>query len=638
MLAGHPDVAQAAVVVHEIGAASVLAGYVVPRAGATVDAQSVTDAAARVLPGYMVPDVVTVLDSFPSTASGKTDRRALPAPELSTGQYRAPSTATEVTVAGVVAEVLGLDQVGADDSFFDLGGDSIVSMQLVARARTAGVAFTAREVFELRTVSAIAAAVDARGTTARAVADDGVGVAPLSPVAEKMIERGGDWSGFVMPLMLTLPAGVGADALTAVLSAVVERHDVLRARVDVAGRALIVPAAGEYDLASRIRRIPLAVGSEPGTDGYAGVLRREFDAALKRLDPERGDMLELLWFAPEDDAAAGRLLVLPHHLVIDSVSWRILVTDLVTAGLAVASGETPDLAPVDTSWRTWSTELVRRAAARRGELDYWRSVLEADDPTLGRRRLDPAVDTADRLARTTVVVPDELSETLLAPRGADSATTAELLVAALSVAVAAWRAERGETAAAPLLTLEGHGREEAVVPGSDLARTVGWFTTMYPARVDLAGLDPAAIVDGRSGGDDVVARTRESLADVPDHGIGYGMLRYLDAESAATLRGFAEPQIVFNYIGRVAETGVPEELRGSAWLPDFDTPDLTDVARNRMPAQAELDIQSMAETDETGSRIKAFLSFPPDVLGEDEVDALAQTWLAALAVLAGHRA
>nr|WP_282955894.1 non-ribosomal peptide synthetase [Rhodococcus corynebacterioides] len=639
VLAGHPDVAQAAVVVHEIGAASVLAGYVVPRAGATVEAQSVTDAAARVLPGYMVPDVVTVLDSFPSTASGKTDRRALPVPELSSGTYRAPSTPTEITVAGVVAEVLGIDRVGADDSFFELGGDSIVSMQLVARARAAGVAFTAREVFELRTVSAIAAAVDARGPGSSAtVADDGVGIAPLSPVAEKMVERGGDWSGFVMPLMLTLPEGVTADALTEVLSSVVERHDVLRARVDVAGHALVVPPAGEYDLASRIRRIPLATGSEPGTDGYADVLRREFDAAMARLDPERGDMLELLWFAPEDDSTAGRLLILPHHLVIDSVSWRILVTDLVTAGVAVSAGQQPVLAPVDTSWRTWSTALVRRAAERRGELDYWRSVLAADDPTLGRRRLDPTVDTADRLTRTTVVVPDEVSEALLAPRGAESATTAEVLVAALSVAVAAWRAERGETAAAPLLTLEGHGREEAVVPGSDLARTVGWFTTMYPARVDLSGLDPAAVVDGRAaGGDDVVARTRTSFADVPDHGIGYGMLRYLDDESGATLREFAEPQIVFNYIGRVAETGVPEELRGSAWLPDFDTPDLTDVARNCMPAQAELDIQSMAETDEAGSRIKAFLSFPPDVLKEDEVNALTQKWLAALAVLAGRR-
>jgi non-ribosomal peptide synthase protein (TIGR01720 family) len=217
---------------------------------------------------------------------------------------------------------------------------------------------------------------------------------------------------------------------------------------------------------------------------------------------------------------------------------------------------------------------------------------------------------------------------------------ADQLVAGLSAAVVGWRRDRGFDVPSTLLTLEGHGRQETLVPGADLSRTVGWFTTMFPARIDLSGVDTENLYEQPAVATEILERTRLAMAANPDRGIGYGMLRYLDADSAAVLAPLGEPQIVFNYIGTVAGGDVPDEVARAPWFPDVRGPQLgsTDneiMARgNRMPAQSEIDIQSMATASPNGMVVKAFVTYVSEAIDPEDLDELVQHWMLALRALA----
>ena len=244
-----------------------------------------------------------------------------------------------------------------------------------------------------------------------------------------------------------------------------------------------------------------------------------------------------------------------HHLVVDGVSWRILVPDL---ALAYAGA---DLAPVATSMRRWAHGLVEEAESRRSEVPTWRAILDGPDPLLGERALDSAVDVADTQGRFDVRVPADVAEavlTTLAERYHGGANDG--LLTALAMAVTRWRADRGVHTAATLLSLEGHGREETAFPGADLGRTVGWFTSLFPVRLDLAGVDLDDAFAGGHHAGAAVKRVKEQLSAIPDHGIGFGQLRYLAGE----LDGAPTPQIGFNYLGRTALGAI------GPWLPATD--------------------------------------------------------------------
>ena len=527
---------------------------------------------------------------------------------------------------------------------FRSGGDSIVSIQLVARARSAGIHFTARDVFERRTVAELAAVADSGESAAAALQEyegGGVGTVPLTPVARKMVERGGDFDRFVMPLMLTLPAGIEREQVTATIAAVVDKHDVLRSTLVTSGveDALEIAPAGSVDIDATVHRVEIAAGDEPGSPEFDAVAGAAFDAALDRLDPRTGSMLQFVWFDPAESDRRGRLLVVPHHLVIDSVSWRILVPDFATAGAQIAAGTSPSLEPVGTSLRRWTDGLLEAAVEpeRVAELEVWEHMLTGPDPLLGSRELDLETDLVSTLERTRVDVPAPVTEALLGGTpGALDGEIGDVLAAAVALAVAAWRRDRGVEASSTVVTLEGHGREESTVPGADLSRTVGWFTTMYPARLDLAGVDIADALRGGAGAADAVQAVRDQLSAIPDRGIGYGLLRYLNPDTSAVMRNWSEPQIVFNYIGRVSAAEVPEAVRGLDWLPDFESPVTGGFEKSAMPAQAVLDIQSVISETAEGLQLSAFMSFPPGILSTPEVDRFGEFWVAALTALVGQ--
>uniref|UniRef100_A0AAU2V5U8 Amino acid adenylation domain-containing protein n=1 Tax=Streptomyces sp. NBC_00003 TaxID=2903608 RepID=A0AAU2V5U8_9ACTN len=649
-LTAHPAVAQAAVIARE-GAgtgAKQLVGYVVPaftsdkdshdfRSG--IEAAELRAHASRLLPDFMVPSAFVVLDRLPLMPNGKLDHKALPEPEFTGGTYRAPGTAREKILADVYAEVLGLDRVGVDDDFFAVGGDSIRSIQVVSRARNQGLEVTPRKIFEQRTVAALAEVAtsdDGMGPKLEELEGGGTGSFPLLPIAKYMAELGGGYDRFSMSLAVELPLGIDGAGLAGTLGAVFDRHDILRSRLVMEGAGVVeVAPQGSVDTAALIHRVEWAGGWDESWQLRAQV---ELDEATGRLDTAGGVMAQFVWFAPVDGSVAGRLLIALHHLVVDGVSWRILLPDLAEAWRQVSVGKVPELAPVGTSVRRWTHALIEEAnsPARTAEMDLWRSILDGPDPLLGTRPLDPAVDTRSALDYVQLQLPADVTEALLTRvPAAFHGGVNDGLLAALALAVARWRRERGVEESSTLIKLEGHGREQEVVPGADLSNTVGWFTSMFPVRLDVAGFDlDEAFAGGRAAGQ-VVKAVKEQLLAIPDKGLGFGLLRYLNEETAAELARYSAGQIGFNYLGRFSSADMPEDLRGHGFtqLSEMSAPLDAD-----MPAMSTLELNSMVIDTEQGARLDVSAGFPAGLLAPEDVRELIDLWFAALEALARHTA
>jgi non-ribosomal peptide synthase protein (TIGR01720 family) len=585
-LARHADVAQSAVVVDRSGPVARLIGYAVAAAGAAPDHALLRAHLAESLPDYMVPTAVVVLDGpLPRTPNGKVDRKALPAPDLTgvtTG--RAPSTPRERVLRVVFADLLGLPDLGVDDDFFALGGDSIVAIRLVGRARAAGLAITPRQVFTHRTVAALAGTAEEVSVV---VHDDGTGTVPFTPILEWLREIDGFTRGYNQSVLVRTPVAVDLPTLERAVAAVVARHDLLRARLH--DRALEVPHTGS----AAVERVDVA-----GLDAaqLRAVIAERAVAARARLAPEDGRMLEAVWF----DAGAGeqgRLLLLAHHAVIDWVSWRIVLDDLARA----ASGA--DLDPVPTSFRRWSELLHAEAPRRLAELEHWSHVLGSGARLPLRMPFDPERDRHGTNRVLTLRLPAEATEPLLTTVAArHDATITDVLLAAFGRAVADWRGDDDGV----LVAVEGHGREEAAVPALvDLSRTVGWFTSIYPVHVT------GAIED-----------VRDQRAATPDHGLGFGVLRHLDPESG--LAALEMPEIEFNYLGRFDRRGEEDWGLGAE-------DDAVDVAVEAHMRQAfALSVIAHTADGPAGPELVTNLIWPDAVLSEQQVAELGEAWLRAL--------
>ncbi|MFD6304383.1 amino acid adenylation domain-containing protein, partial [Streptomyces sp. NPDC060223] len=532
---------------------------VVPATGMPADPARLRAHVARHLPDYMVPAAVVFLDRLPELANGKLDRAALPAPDftaLSTG--RPPGTRLEKTLCAVFADVLGLAEIGVDDDFFALGGDSIMAMQLVSRARAADVRITPRLVLRHRTVAGLAEVATAVGAADAGRADDGTGTVPFTPVMHWLRELGGPFKGYHQSALVQTPAGLDRPKLAALLLALADRHDMLRAtlvRTEAGHWSLEVPPAGSVDVeASWIERVDVA-----GLDAEAlrEVVADRAGAARAALDPDAGAMVKAVWF--DAGGEPGRLLLMAHHLVTDGVSWRVLLPDLESAWRAVEAGRPVELPAVGTSFRTWSRRLDQLAQdpAHEDELPFWTGLLGSAAPLAPVGPLDPVRDTAGTVRRLELRLPAEYTGPLLSTvPAAFTANVNEVLLTGLALAVSDWQQRHGGDPRRPVLVdLESHGRDEELAENADLSRTVGWFTSIFPVLLDPGPVDLKEAFEGGPAVEEACARTRRHLASLPANGAGYGMLRHLNPRTAAVLAGFEAPSIEFNYLGRF---GIPD--------------------------------------------------------------------------------
>ncbi|WP_406737549.1 amino acid adenylation domain-containing protein [Streptomyces sp. NBC_00853] len=630
------SVAQAVVVVREDAPGDrKIIGYVVAAGDTEPSPAELRKSLAERLPDYMVPAAVVVLDALPLTAHGKLDRKALPAPDYGTeGAKRSARTPAEEILCGLFQELLGVPEVGIDDSFFDLGGDSIVSIQLVSRARKAGLAVTPRAVFQHKTVEALAAVVGGVKAPKVQGADTGTGKMPLLPVMHRLRERGGPIGRYSQSKVLRVPSDLGLERLTDALQAVFDHHDALRMRLEraVNGGAweLEIRERGAVRAADRVERVDVS-GLEG--DALRAVRKERSDAAWDRISPEQGAMFQAVWY----DAGPGRsgeLLLVQHHLVVDGVSWRILETDLAAAWQALADGKQPTLEPVGTSFRRWAEHLQEAAhtAERTQQLALWNDLLDVPDELLTERPLDPTQDVMATLRLVTQELSAECTSALLTTvPAAFNAGVNDVLLTTLALAVADWRRRRGGGEDnAVLVDLEGHGREE-FIDGVDLSRTIGWFTNVYPVRLDPGEVDWAQVWAGGPAIGAALSTVKAQLAALPDNGMGFGLLRYVNADTSSALAEHLPRQIGFNYLGRFAPADV--SVAGD-WSPAPEQiPGLLD---EDAPIAHALSVNALTEDHRSGPRLTAVWSWPSALFTESEVRDISENWARALDALVTH--
>ncbi len=598
VLTRHDSVRAAAVLVREDTPGDRrLVAYVVGTDG-DPDPDTLRAHAASILPAQLVPAAFVTLAALPTTPHGKLDRAALPAPVARPRPVtRAPVGAAETLLCRLFGEVLAVPQVGASDAFFELGGDSIMAIQLASRAREAGLEITPAEVLTARTPAALASL--SRPTRPRTgTGDSADGPLPLTPMMHWWAERHDELDTFTMSALLPVPAGTGSTRIATALRGLITRHGALRMR-------LTREAAGGWQLAVHPDGVPPALRREPAAGWSLAEVRAAASgaAAGARLDPQTGQMLTAVWY-DAGPALPGRLLLTAHHLAVDAVSWHIIQRDL--AELLDPAGRTGSRA-ASCSLRGWTQELTRQAGPAASQLDRWTGTLAGTDS-----RLAPGRPGTGRRNTVTMTLPAEHTEALLRQiPAAFRCGPAEVLLTGLLAAALRWRGH-GD---ALLVDLEGHGRGGGW--GLDVSDTVGWFTVQYPVRLgtEAAGVQFWADTDavGRA-----LKQVKEQLRTVPDAGLGYGLLRYLNPDTAPELAVLAGPDLRFNYLGRFVATGEGDvELIGA--------PAADDVAPDHL---VELDAVNEVHAD--GPRLVASWSYATDAFTETEIRQLAGFWFEAL--------
>ncbi|WP_299589136.1 non-ribosomal peptide synthetase/type I polyketide synthase [uncultured Tateyamaria sp.] len=473
-----------------------------------------TEELRHALPGAMVPQTVVTVPALPRTDAGKIDRRALArAPiEITATPTRAP-TAQEARLAAIFADVLGQKRVGPDDNFFALGGDSITSLQIVARARRAGFALTAAQVFEHQTVAALAAHVNDLPTQDVGETSGPIPATPIMAWFATQFDQ--PWKHFNQSVMLAMPADLNTDALRAALQSVADAHPIFALRVD--------PDAAQPFSISETAEAP-AFFTHTTEDGQADAL----DRVQASLDPTEGRNIAALWLPHQN-----RLMVTIHHLCIDVLSWDVLLRDLETAYDAACAETHTQITPAGASFRTWAERLntfAKDSGVSGTVAHFMQSLGGATDPILGA----PVAAGQDRdITSFRLTLPAGVTSDILRHAAVAYETRAdEALLVALLMALD----KRGSSGVR--VDLERNGRTSPFAD-LDLADTIGWFTSVMPLRL-MPGDDVAALAQ----------QVRRATQDSPHDGLGFGLARYCGTSATRTaLASLPEADVLLNYVG-----------------------------------------------------------------------------------------
>ena len=548
---------------------------------------------AQHLPDYMVPAQWVVLDQMPLSPNGKLDRKALPKPEA-TQQYEAPHTALEQQIAAIWAEVLGIEHVGLNDNFFERGGDSIISIQVVSRARAAGIHFTAKALFQHQTVRSLARVAQLQ--TAQVIDQGPVqGETPLLPFQQLFFEmelpERHHWN---QSLLLTPRQPILAEPLEAALQALTRHHDVLR--LSFSQQAEGWTARHDAQPATLLWQASVQDTTE---------LQALCERAQRSLDLQQGPLLRAVLAEMAD--GSQRLLLVMHHLVVDGVSWRVFLEDLQSLY------RQQPLPAKTTSFKAWAERLQAhaRSAAIQPQKHFWLQQLQGVSTDLPCR--DPRGARPGRLAQTVVSQLDAEHTRQLLQQAPTAYRTQinDLLLTALARVICQWTGQ-----ASSLIQLEGHGRED-LFDDIDLTRTLGWFTSLFPVR-----LTPAESLATS------IKQIKEQLRAVPDKGLGFGALRYLGDE--ATRQAFSElpvPRITFNYLG---------QIDGSFDQPDVLFGPATESAGAEQSPDAPLGNWLTLNGQVFGGELQMGWTFSPLMFEASQIDALSQAFTRELKALVEH--
>jgi amino acid adenylation domain-containing protein/non-ribosomal peptide synthase protein (TIGR01720 family) len=537
----HPKVQSVSVTCHtfpETGQKHLIA-YAVLQQNINPLSQTLRQFLSEKLPDYMIPSFYVALDRIPLTANGKVDYRALPPLEISSddriGDRPAtlPSTPTEAILAKIWADVLSVDQaagqVSTTANFFELGGDSILAIQIVSRVQQAGFQLTPKQLFQHQTIAELATVVTVQSPI---IAEQGLitGEIPLMPIQQWFFEQAlTNVHHFNQAVLLTSDTPLNVTWLKQAIDHVQIHHDALRLQFKQTETGWQQTIAAEPSASFTYfdySQLPCPVEQLQDTAStlqtslhLSGVLMR---FALFRLGQGQGD----------------RLMIVCHHLLIDGIAWRILMEDIQTAYAQLSQGSPIQLPAKTTAVKQWAEYLQTSVERFQPDLEFW---LTQNQPTYLPIDQVPTDKTNTQTGYVEIEFTQAITQTLLTKTVQAYGTRVnEVLLTALVLTLQKWTNQ-----STFLLDIEGHGREpELISEQLDLSRTVGWFTAIFPVQFTLPESSQHQIGEG-------LKQVKEQLRSVPQQGVSYGILRYLASDTIKSqLRSLPAAPISFNYLGQ----------------------------------------------------------------------------------------
>ncbi|UOE58644.1 amino acid adenylation domain-containing protein [Priestia filamentosa] len=495
------------------------------------------------LPSYMVPSGFVTMEAIPLTANGKVDHDALPLPEEEkiNSECVAPQSSNEKKLATIWKQVLGVKRVGIYDNFFEIGGDSILSIQIISQASQVGLKFTPKQMFECPTIAELAQVViETQGVQA----EQGVvtGDVPLTPIQYWFFEqehpRPEYWN---QSMLLRVKERLDMKLLEGAILNLLKHHDALRFRYKQLPNGTWRQRNEGIDEQSVLRVVKRNNANE---QAWNQVIQEEMNITQSSFNLVTGPLMRVVYF---EDMLNGndRLFWVIHHLVVDGVSWRILLEDLQAVYNQIKQGQRVRLPVKSTSFKEWSERLqtYSDSGISKEVQNYWN---EQEEKEVMKIPTDYPIQetTEESIDQVTRTLGAEETHTLLQEVPVTHKTRiSEVLLTALGQAIVDHTNQQTVS-----IHLEGHGREE-MIEGMDLSRTVGWFTSIYPVHLNFQGTTTP--IEG-------LKVVKDQLRRIPNRGVDYGVLRYLNRELLPFYQ--QKPSISFNYLGQFDQVFSKESL------------------------------------------------------------------------------
>ncbi|PSB01236.1 non-ribosomal peptide synthetase, partial [Merismopedia glauca] len=616
------------------------------------------------LPSHLIPSSFVFLDSFPITPNGKIDRRALPIPDTSrpevSASFAPPKTEIEIKLAEIWAEVLNLQQIGRYDNFFELGGDSILAIGAIAKANQQGLHLTPRQLFQSQTIAELANEVT---TIPQTITEQGVvtGSVPLTPIQhwffQQEFQEMHHWNQSVW---LEVKPDIDAQILAEAFKAILIHHDALRMQFTQQNGTWKQVCLAPSDLVPCLQ-FDLSRLSESEQELEMDILAKQLQASL---DLEFGLLVKVAFFHLGSHKPSN-LCIAIHHLVVDGVSWRILLEDWQTAYQQLSQKQAIALPPKTTSFKQWAEKLLTYATLPQiqSEKDFWLSNfypshIPIDFPQKEYQTQNPKSSSVGDSLPSGIAARSAIQNPKSNNTVADSQTITVKLSATETQALlqdvpAAYRTQIEEVLLTALvqafgewtgrsrllIDLEGHGRQE-IDEEVDISRTVGWFTTVFPVSLNLEGLREP---------EDALPTIKEQMRAIPQHGFNYGVWRYLTENpehfaSASPVGAGLEssfktfptphtphptpcsPEVSFNYLGQLDRSFAKDAVFNL--LADKDS--LTYSPQSHRPYLLEIDAHIAA------GELKALWTYSRNLHHRHTIEHLAQNFIKKLRSLIHH--
>jgi amino acid adenylation domain-containing protein/non-ribosomal peptide synthase protein (TIGR01720 family) len=544
VLSAHEKVKESIVIIREDEpGVRRLTAYVIFKDGQGAEAQELKDHLRKSLPLYMIPSDIMILLKMPLTPNLKIDRNALPVPEipkLISENYVSPALPAETILADIWKKVLGIDRVGIHDNFFELGGDSIISIQIISRANQEGIKISPKQIFQYQTIAGLAsvAEFESKKFTSQEMV---TGSIPLTPVQHWFFEQGlAKPDHYSHSVLLSVPKDINEKDLEKAVDEMVRHHDALRMVFEEKNDEWVQSNKG-FENTERFSVINFE--SENRIE-----LNHDIDKLNESISLNDGTLIKVRLYKTKSDAD-NKLLIIIHHLCVDGISWRIFLEDLYSTYTQLTLSGNVKLNHKTTSLKEWSQKLNAFAGTPefRKESDYW---IKIADESFKHLPVDiqgnKSGNTVDSTETISIELEEESTQALLkeVPKAYNTHIN-EILLTAMILAFNKFSKENKL-----ILNLEGHGREE-MIEHADLSRTVGWFTSIFPVVLKIYDKDDIG---------EAIKSVKETLRQIPNNGIGFGMLKYLsnDIDIRNKLNSIHKPEFIFNYLGQFNENITPD--------------------------------------------------------------------------------